>query len=255
MDLRIFTIFIILVILIHGNLILSISISGEISENITFLRKTFPVPPSMRAIIEVDVSFPESSIRILGYNPMIGIYTTKDHVKIKKQCTYVPYDQLANGNLHRPIRLDESDIQPPKCLKEGLDTIHCTGNITVQDFKPRKFSFTFEFYCDRITLKSSLKGLVYNISIHEHTNETNCIFLPRKVRGTCSQIYLHSLLPNLIGAEDVLTVLRHWEMFTALVAIFEGVCYQHFLEVGCYAVVPKCDPVSRQVIHPCKEMC
>ena len=186
---------------------------------------------------------------------MIGIYTTTDHINIKRQCTHVPYVQLANGNLHRPIRLDESDIRPPKCLKEALDTIHCTGNITVQDFKPRKFSFTFEFYCDRITSKSSLKGLVYNISIHEETNETSCIFLPPKVRGTCSQFYLHSLLPNLIGAEDVLTVLRHWKMFKALVAIFEGICYQHFLEVGCYIVVPKCDPVSRQVIHPCKEMC
>ena len=186
---------------------------------------------------------------------MIGIYTTMNHINIKKQCTHVPYVQLANGNLHRPIRLDESDIRPPKCLKEGLDTIHCRGNITVQDYKPRKLSFTFEFDCDRITSKSSLKGLVYNISIHEQTNKTNCIFLPPKVRGTCSQFYLHSLLPNLIGAEDVLIILRYWDMFKALVAIFEGVCYQHFLELGCYVVVPKCDPVSKQVIHPCREMC
>ena len=55
---------ILLAILTQGKLICSMSISGEISEDITFLHilnKAFPVPPSMRAIIQVDVSFPESS--------------------------------------------------------------------------------------------------------------------------------------------------------------------------------------------------
>ena len=213
----------------------------------------FPVPPSKRAIIQVDVSYPISSVRMQGYNPMIGIYTAKDHIKFNKQCTRVGYSQLGNQNLHRPIRLDESDIRPPKCLKEGLDTIHCTGNITVQDYIPRNF-FSFGFYCNDIAV-SSLKGLFYNISIHEQSNDTNCISLPRKMKDACSGFYQHGLLPDLIGVDDVLTIARHWESFSAVLTILKGLCYQHMSEFGCYVVMPKCDPVSRQVMHPCREMC
>ena len=32
-------------------------------------------------------------------------------------------------------------------------------------------------------------------------------------------------------------------------------CYQLVNEVLCYTIVPKCDPIKKQVIHPCKEMC
>ena len=211
----------------------SISISSDITEHITFLHKTFPVPLSMRAIIEVDVSYPNSSDRI--HDPIMGIYTTHNHVNIKKQCSYVQYSQLGN--------------RPLKCLKEGLDTIHCTGNITIQDYKPRSFSFSFGFNCDEIIPDSSLERLDYNLTIHEQTNETNCISLPR------SGFHQHGLLPDLIGGEDVLTVMRHWESFSALFTLLEGLCYIHVVELGCYAVIAKCDPESRQVIHPCSEMC
>ena len=62
-------------------------ISGEISEDITFLHKTFPVPPSIEAIIEVDAYDPNLSLTDQGHYPILGIYTTQDHVNIKKQCT------------------------------------------------------------------------------------------------------------------------------------------------------------------------
>ena len=40
-------------------------------------------------------------------------------------------------------------------------------------------------------------------------------------------------------------------MLTAL----GGRCHQHFEEFVCHGVLPKCDPVTQQVIHPCREMC
>ena len=46
---------IILLIFGHWSLIHSMTISGVITEDITFLHKPFPVPPSIRAIIEVDL--------------------------------------------------------------------------------------------------------------------------------------------------------------------------------------------------------
>ena len=33
-----------------------------------------------------------------------------------------------------------------------------------------------------------------------------------------------------------------------------GLCHQHLQELACYILVPKCEPMSRQVVHPCREM-
>ena len=138
----------------------------------------------------------------------MGVYITQHHVIIEKRCIYVSYGQLGNANLFLRIRLDESDTTPTECKQQGLDFIQCKGSITIQDFKPRNFSFAFGFHCHRMTSQSSLKGLIYNISIHQQTNETHCISLPRKVKHLCSQ-YNYGLLPDLIGVQDMLTVLRY----------------------------------------------
>ena len=158
------------------------------------------------------------------------------------------------ANLFPRIRLKESDSTPTECLQEGLETIHCRGNISVQDFKPRNFSFSFGFCCDRNTSDSSLKGLTYKISIHEQSNETNCVYLPHKVRQLYSQ-YHYGLLPDLIGVQDMLTVLRHENKLRTYLPIFERLCYQNTVELMCHVIIPECDPASSQVIHPCKEMC
>ena len=102
-------IFILIVILLQQMVIGSMSVSGKISEDITFLHKPFPVPPSMRAIIQVDVTYAISSVRRQGIDPVMGIYTTKEHVNIQKQCVHIRYGQLKNSFLHRPIRLDNNN--------------------------------------------------------------------------------------------------------------------------------------------------
>ena len=178
----------------------SMSISGKISEDITFLHKPFPVPPSKRAIKEVDVSYPISSVRKQGIDLVMGFYTTNDHIDIQKQCVHIRYCQLKNSFLHRQIRLDDSELKPPKCLEQPQGTIHCRGKIIVQVFIPRNFSFSFGFKCPWINSVTSLKGLVYNLTIHEQTNENDCVDFNRKVRVACSQFYQHGLLPNLIGS-------------------------------------------------------
>ena len=56
-------------------------VSGSVSEDIM-------VPPSVRAIIEVDVSYLINSNRWGTILPVMGIYTTKDHINIREQCTH-----------------------------------------------------------------------------------------------------------------------------------------------------------------------
>ena len=53
----------------------------------------------------------------------------------------------------------------------------------------------------------------------------------------------------------MLAVLRHWDVFQIYVNIFEAQCYQHVLELGCYIILPECNPESKQIFHPCREMC
>ena len=78
----------------HGAYSMTASISGKISQDITFLHKMFPVPPSKRAIIEVHLSYTISSVRMQGNQPIMGIYATKDDVNIKKQCPHTERSQM-----------------------------------------------------------------------------------------------------------------------------------------------------------------
>ena len=177
----------------------------------------------------------------------------QNHVNIERQYVHFRYGQLGNTNLYSRIRVKELDTRTIKCLKTPEEKLHCAGNITIQDFKPIYFSFSFGFPCDSIVSNNSLKGLTYNISIQEQSNETNCISLPRKVTRLCPH-YQHGLLADLVGFQDMRTLLRLWDVANMYIAIFEE-CYQYFSELVCYLALPKCDPVSRQVIHPCREMC
>ena len=249
MDVRILFMF---AVFTQWKFIYSVSISGEISEDVTFVHKMFPVP-SMRAIIEVDFSFPVASFG--RYKPTMEIYTTQDHVNLRKRCTYVRYGQLRNPNVHIPVRLDNNGT--PRCLEQNDGKVHCIGNVTVQEFKPKNFSFSIGFDCHSISRITSLKGVVYNIRIHGQTNETNCVRLPLKTMKFCSQFYQHGILPNFIGQENMKEVKTLYDKAKgyATAAIVTGLCYPHTLELSCHLLIPECDPVSSQVIHPCKEMC
>ena len=102
--------FILLIILIQCKLIHSVSVSTKLSTDATFLHKAFPVPLSIRAIIEVDVSYLINSVRRQGIDPVKGIYTTEKHINIKNECTHIRCGQLANEHLHPRIRENDSNV-------------------------------------------------------------------------------------------------------------------------------------------------
>ena len=227
-------------------------ISGEISEDLSFIYKKFSVPPSMRAIIEVDVSYPISSVRRLGFDPIMGIYTTQDHINIKQRCVDSHHGQFRQIHLIPAIFVDHKDDSGRLSCKRET---HCKGNITIQDFKPRYFSFSFGFFCDKVSSKSSLKGLIFNISINGQTNETECVQLP--YNDICYDYIQHGVLHNLRGIEyqmeENLSLIRRIKIIEAIRYIL--FCYQNIREFFCHVQVPKCDPLLKQVIHPCREMC
>ena len=72
---------------------------------------------------------------------------------------------------------------------------------------------------------------------------------------------MFSVLPTWIASQS------HWKpryvdrvkamgsVHNIYINVFETQCYQHFSELGCHIIVPECNPESKQVIHPCREMC
>ena len=176
--------------------------------------------------------------------------TSEDHVNIKKQCTYkyVSYGQLRNKYLHGHIN-GHANFGLLRCAWVSDDTMNGTGYTEVQDFIPRKFSFSFGFRCDEINPMISLRGLAYEVNIYG-TNETLCLGV--HTNSTCYHYAQYGVTPNLMGRHIVVH-----EMFFSQNRILEFLfkyktnCYQHFHEFSCYVNIPKCDPISKQVIHPC----
>ena len=155
---------------------------------------------------------------------------------------------VGNRDLH-PAIARSRDPRTLNCQINSTEIIHCTGNITVQDLIPRNFSFLFGFKCDIIHSNSSLRGLVYNVSIYG-TNETKCLQLASD--NTC----YHYLPFNLINALDFNRNIFSFNFYHFWFGFrYHSNCYQHLHEYLCYMFFPRCDPVSKQAIHPCREMC
>ena len=248
MDVRVYII--LLLVCTQCKWIHSVTISGSVSEQVNFIHKTFPVQPSTRAIIEVDVYYPVDEYyenKHSSYFPILGIYTTQDHVNIRSHCTDINYGQLLNFDLHPSITLDRYASRPLKCVNDNTTSIHCTGNITVQDFKPRNFSFSFGFKCGYRCGSCSLRGLIYKLRIHGQTNATKCVNL-YSTKGC--YYFRYSVLPHLFGDENVKGLPFQYQVR------FGSTCYQYAIRFLCYLYFPQCDDiVQMQITYPCREMC
>ena len=242
-------------LLLQINVILSAHVSGTITENTTFYYRKLPVVPSIRATIEFSVSY---SQRSMAYEyPSIGIYTNYPKLNTDKRCSYQEFGQLRNENLYAHFRLGRR-YRTTTCELSGPDTVNCRGRITVQDYIPRNFYLTFGLHCD-LPPMYSLNGLQYNISFSQQSNSTNGCTNYSMLRrtGFCSRFYNETSLPNLIGDEHVEQSVGYLKQSVTFEALLfqDGTCYQHLSEFACYIILPKCDPVTQQVTHPCREMC
>ena len=255
-------------LLSHFNFTHSAHVSGIITENVTFFYRKLAVAPSIRATIEFKISYSQRSMRGERPVPLMGIYTQYPIINIAKQCSYNQYGQLRNENLH-PLKL--GGYGKTMCELSGSDTVNCRGRVSVQNFIPSNFYLTFGFDCRWPRIHSppgptynglsmnSLKGMKYDISFSNQSNETNeCVDFSTKLNTkVCNEFYHHTSLPNLIGDEQ-LDQIRDYSMLIQLydvATLSHGRCHQHLLEILCHVMLPECDPVTQQVIHPCRETC
>ena len=243
-----------LVILSQFSVAHSAHVSGTITENVTFF-----LPEVTSCSIYTDNNrvqhyYLRMSISGTEHYPLIGIYATK--INIAKQCSYIRYGQLRNENLHPFLRVGR--YRTTTCELSGTDTQDCRGKVVVQDYIPRNFHLTFGFRCywPRIHF---LQGLEYNISFSKQSNSTNvCInYSMLWYTESCTRFYNETSLPNLVGDEHVEQSVSYFKESVAYDALLlqYGTCYEHFSELVCYVLLPKCDRVNQQVTHPWIEMC
>ena len=226
-------------------------ITGKISENTTFFYRMLAVAPSVRTTIDFNVFYLKKG----GY-PVMGIYTEYPAINIEKKCSCTEYGQLRNDNLHPYLR--EGQYRTTTCTLSDNDAVNCTGRVNVQDYIPRNFYLSFGSTCDWKHF-SALQGLTCNISFIKQSNDTSrCVNYPKMFRSkSCKGSYYQTSLPNLVGDETLDQINNYFKVVEAyqIALLLEGRCYQHIEEVACYFVFPKCDPLTNQVKHPCREMC
>ena len=92
------------------------------------------------------------------------------------------------------------------------------------------------------------------MTIEKQTNGTEC-FPIYQILDTCHQFYQHGSLPNMLGHENIQNVLHLYDKVQSYQLIFNFDCYQHWTELICHVMVPQCNPVTKQVIYPCKKTC
>ena len=167
-------------------------LTGRIRNNPTFYYKEFPTYPSMSATIEYHIKYlvPAQESQCAICRPNLDIYTTKSDANFFANCSVDSYGQLRNENLHTPLNTRHKEYRFTNCTKDHFGILYCFGEIQIQDFKPRKYGFSFGYDCSKPfdgKRKRSLKGLSYNVSIYDQTNVTKCYHNAPYCHGNKSQ--------------------------------------------------------------------
>ena len=252
-------------------LISTLTISDEIIHETDFHYKNLSPFPSKLATIEYYIGYNQSDFVINHWmcgRPVFDIYTTQDDENLRRRCSYDNFGQLRNENLHTRLLPMKSPYRFTTCEADAQDTdvLHCYGKTIIQDFIPRNYGFSLGCECRRTAGMPKLKGLVYNISIYDQSNTTECVatylMSQEYLMKDCTKLYPFMSLPNLIGDHIWQNVMGWTKGYALLKEVAAGVldkdlkmCYKDFDEVICHVVVPKCDLQTEQVIHPCKETC
>ena len=246
------------------------TIFDVVRKDTNFHYRLFPTFPSKLATMEYCLSF--NITKINNHcgggvcTVILDIYTTGHDKNLFMNCSNDGFGQLRNENLQTPLYLRYKSYRFTTCRMDDLnsDMLHCEGKTTIQDYKPRRYGFSFGYEC-HIAVKPSLIGLSYNFTIYVQSNKTKCLPFPQ-IPGTieqCTKFYDHISLPNMIGDPDVKSAQMSMAGLHGYYPIFSdilsqsptGGCYKHMEEFFCRSFVPECDHVANLVIYICKETC
>ena len=194
----------------------------------------------------------------------LDIYTTQDDQNLRSNCSNNVNGQLRNENLHTPLYNRGKPYRFTTCKWNDVDLgmLHCEGRISIQDYIPRHYGFSFGYHCKEL-VRPSFRGLSFNFTISRQTNRTRCIKIPKcdKHIFRCRGYYEYTSLPNLIGDLNIQNVSNWMDSNTAsaylglISAIYEQFCHKYLKEFICRIAYPECDPETEHVVHICRSNC
>ena len=227
------------------------TVSDTIRGNRRFFYRQLSTYPSKKTALSVSVSVLQGP-----FNPYIlDFYLFNGDFRPERNCSYQKSGQLRNDDLH--ILLRRGRYRFYTCEDFG-NKRSCHGETIVQDFIPRNIGFSIGIDCEE-TYKNSDLGqvLVFNISLYDNTNLTECRDEGWNIQG-CSDYYTLATFPNLIGHQNSRDAYKSHAMLDGFLRLVDPEnpklnCYQHFHELMCHIFTPRCDPQTEQMVPPCRE--
>ena len=223
--------------------VVSVSVMGKIDNNTSFYYHELSAYPSVLATIHYRITYPLANSDYVDFQ----LYTTSSHVNIGKRCTVRNYAQIYNIYMYDDLRIITN-----WCKIFGK-ILECKKTVRIQDYIPRKFGFSLGFSCKDATTKS-LNGTTFELDVLFQKNETSCSSVP-DTSVNCSRFHSLASFPNLLG--EGRSVAPYWfeHFFKTIHHIkFSIDCYVHLEEFVCNIDFPQCDPQSKAIIVPCREM-
>ncbi len=229
----------------------SFCLNGTVEDDAPFFTVELSRTPATKLTVMFEVT---CNVEAMVY---LDVHTTRD---FNRKCSSGKVGQLAHEGLH--IRLKEGKLSCfVNCKPCQNNQLKCEGEVTLQDYEPRRASVSLGFSCDDAG-RSSLKGISYNFRVGHESNATDVLDMPPN-NLNCSRFYPKTTLPNLLGDLTFLDVNEKLESLLNVNTAMDHVgasytimrSYQHMTEALCHIFYPEFDDTTNQVIQPCAELC
>ena len=241
-------------------------VHGTIDEDTQWFFSKLSVRPAMTVSIEYTIEYPYDTT---WHVPVITFYYDgEDSVNLHRKCNADMQGQLCNNKLAVPLDTryysEDFECSASGCTRREWSRCEywsCHGRTKIQDFEPKSYSFSLGFECHET--KASLKGIYYNVTIPDESNQTNCVNL-NKVEAerldNCELNYQYAAIPNQVGATDLDSAVKMMNTLQKVLGIGHDSSssqkYKKKLKPFlCGIFLPKCMPEENKIILPCRDTC
>ena len=243
--------------IIHG-----VTIEGRINEDTNWFLSNLSVRPAMTAFIKYNIQYPEGRSQ-----PIITFYYKgQNSSNLQNKCNKNMFGQLYNK--HLAVALDRHQCREEDCTTHCFliicsttcKTWNCGGYITIQDFEPKPYFFSLGFECKN---NRNLKGLKYEVTIYDESNETSCVNLDKWKQvetrriDRCDISYQYAAIPNQFGDVTLNGAIYRMNNYLGRnPSDFPSKeCLDQLDSFLCKVLLPRCLPEENKIILPCRDDC
>ena len=232
------------------------TVKGGIEEDPTWFLSNLSVRPAKMASIEYNIQYQCSDCLWNERHQNLPIitfyYGGQDSPNLRDKCNSEMHGQLFNKDLAIPLQKNAEKFW---CNDKNGGTRKCYGRTQIQDFEPKSYFFSLGFDCNQG--KGNLKGLHYEVTIYDESNETNCVDLNKvdlQRIGLCERSYQYAAIPNQFGDTDMDGAISRMKRFSDAERPSTQ-CLDKLDSFLCKIFLPKCLPEENKIILPCREDC